>query len=148
VVIAIAATHKPATPTEAAPASPPVAESSTALPEPVPPAPTPQPKPPQIKLELTSRPAGAVVRRMDSHEELGRTPLSLDSVPARSTDVALRFELPGYSPTEHKVRWDRDVSLDVTLAPDQARSVGPRPKPPTPTSRRPSKDDLVDPLSP
>jgi serine/threonine protein kinase len=147
-VIAIAASHKTTASVQEvpAPALPPIA---VAPPPPTPASPIAEPaKPLAIKLELTSRPAGAVVRRLDSNEELGKTPLSMDAVPARSRNVALRFELPGYSAAEHTVRWDRDVNLDVTLAPDQARSVVPKPKPPSPTPRRPSKDDLVDPLSP
>jgi hypothetical protein len=140
VVIAIAASHKSTPPVEQTPVPAPVAVAPA-------PKPTP-PKPPEIKLEVTSKPAGAVVRRLDSNEALGKTPLRLAAVPARPGDVALRFELPGYSAAEHKVRWDRDVNLDVTLAPDHAGSVVAKPRPPSPNPRRSSKDDLVDPLSP
>jgi hypothetical protein len=122
----------------ATPPTPPVAPEPAVAPT----------QPPAIKLWVNSKPEGAVVRRLDSKEALGKTPLRLAAVPARPGDVALRFELPGYSPTEHKVRWDRDVNLDVTLAPDHAGSVVAKPKPPSPKPRRSSKDDLVDPLSP
>jgi serine/threonine protein kinase len=115
-------------------------------PQPVAVVAAPAPAPRHMKLTLTSSPSGAEVRRVDSGEILGTTPLVRELPAVTGSEVPLRFALPRYKVADRTVALAGDVSLDVALSPDEAEV--PAKARPARGKRRSTKDDLVDPLAP
>ncbi len=72
------------------------------------------PMPATVTLSVTSTPPGAHVVRLDSGEEVGRTPFSL-SVPRSDRDVSFRLNLEGFEPTERTVTLNANATLQVDL---------------------------------
>jgi serine/threonine-protein kinase len=101
----------------------------------------------EVRVKLSSNPAGARVVRLDSGAELGVTPLSRD-LPRVDGPVSLRFTLPGHEPREEQVRLAQNVSLDVELTPLKAAA-----KPPKrgavrrPVKKGGSRDAVIDPFA-
>lgn len=99
----------PPPPVVAAPVVPPVVDPA--------PAPVEPAKPPAkfVKLDVSSKPAGATVTRMDSKEKLGTTPLSAQ-LPRLEGDVLLKFELEGRRAVEKTVSFAGETaSVTVEL---------------------------------
>ena len=76
--------------------------------------PTPGPK--QVLLTVTSKPTGAEVRRADTGERLGATPLKR-SFPD-GTALTLGIQHPGYQEATRALVLSADAVVDVTLSPE------------------------------
>lgn len=78
--------------------------------------------PPSVELKIVSQPAGAVVVRRDTGEQLGTTPLSISTERSAEAPMPVRLELTGYTTLETQLPRDQDRVLEVVL------SAVPRPK--------------------
>jgi hypothetical protein len=76
-------------------------------------------KPERVELDLSSKPSGATVVRLDTGEKLGTTPLRV-KVRRGSGELALRFTLDGYQPATASVDLKSGGSVNVAMRPRKA----------------------------
>ncbi|MBZ4415482.1 serine/threonine-protein kinase [Myxococcus sp. RHSTA-1-4] len=99
-----------------------------------------------VTLTVRSFPEGAQVKRADTGEVLGITPL-IKELPGADAPIGLRVELAGYVPLEREVRLDTHAVLEVPLAkaqtaPRQAAGAS-RPA----ARKRGLRDAVIDPFA-
>ena len=98
-----------------------------------------------VALHILSSPAGAIVRRADTDEVLGATPLTRD-VAREPGEVMLKLELPGHEPAERSVHLSDNVALNITLSPAHRRPAATRAMGKRSVERM-SRDAVVDPFA-
>ncbi|MGQ0508017.1 MAG: protein kinase domain-containing protein [Myxococcaceae bacterium] len=108
---------------------------------------------PQVRLELSSVPAGASVFRLDTGEQLGVTPLVWKTAQA-SKEVALRFVLAEHQTVERKLKLSANAFMETALFQEEKQEEGPAGPPPRPTAKRKNRptvqqnrDALLDPYA-
>ncbi|MCP3135889.1 serine/threonine-protein kinase [Pyxidicoccus xibeiensis] len=100
-----------------------------------------------VTLTVRSFPEGAQVKRADTGEVLGITPM-VKQLPAANGPIGLRVELAGYVPLEREVKLDTHAEVEFPLAKAQ---TAPRQ---VPGSSRPAskkkgvRDAVIDPFAP
>jgi len=110
--------------------------------------PTAPPPSATVPLEVRSIPSGARVVRLDSGEELGKTPLA-KQMPKLDREVTIRIELSGYQPAERSVQLDAAAVAEVRLesvASAPARKTRARPRPITNPDEGVRRDDVINPF--
>jgi len=76
-------------------------------------------RPERVELDLSSKPSGASVIRLDTGEKLGTTPVRV-KVRRGSGELALRFTLEGYQPATASVDLKSGGSAKVVMRPKKA----------------------------
>jgi hypothetical protein len=93
-----------------------------------PPTPPIEVPPANVKLRLSSSPAGALVIDDADGAKLGTTPLEL--VRKKGGSITLRLEKDGFAPGTRVVSLDSDHTVDLALAPSAKPKAAAKPKGP------------------
>jgi eukaryotic-like serine/threonine-protein kinase len=104
------------------------APAVAAAPTPEPPAPPVERAPVNVKLRLSSTPAGAMVIDDADGAKLGTTPIELTR--AKGGSITLRLEKDGYASGTRVVSLDSDHTVDLALAPTPKPKTAAKPKSP------------------
>jgi eukaryotic-like serine/threonine-protein kinase len=122
-----------------------------------PPLPTPTPAPAapdEVKLTIESEPSNASVRRLDTNEIVGATPIAI--AVRRGKPVQVQATLDGYGPAKEELSAESDTTTKLVLSPLPALTPPPvaAKQPPATAKKKPKnkprtfdQDDIIDPFS-